>query len=680
MSKQNHERLLLLSVLLLLSSATPAQPLPQLSDRETAREAGQEADGLRLLRLFNQQQYAAVLELGRALVGRNVEDAQVYTLLVQAAKRSGQLAALELFLKAQVQTPPPNPRAWYALGLLSHEQADEAAALSKQRECLRLLPEWAPPLEALRALDQSQTSQFGEVVNELLARNPHSPNAHLGRGLYLLKLQQPEAAVTAFEQALALQPNFAAACYQKAQTLNQRNLVAASLEALRACQSLVEASLTRKQRRDFLALEINNLARTEQTAAALAKLEDAWALAQAEGDEAYRSIYLAYQATLYQQQGDYGRALRVHQEALAASQARTDQAGQITTGRTLTQIGRDYFFLGDWEQAEAFYRQALPVAERWKERSQQALIATYLGDLWIVRDNLTEAAAAYEQAASLLKGVADLNALALSYTALAAVHLRRNELPQAGAAIQQALQAGRQSGVSATELRALADLGEWHLRSGKAAEARQTYQELQEKGRIRANWQAEWQAAAGLARAAEALGELEAAQTQYETALQVLEGMRARFSSKAERAGFMQSKQEVYQRLIGVLHQRAKRQQNAAFSAAAFHVAERARARSLLDTLSEAALLDRLLPPELLEEQRALQMRFSQLDAALVQAQTVSPRDEVRVQSLQTSLRQATAALLEWQERLRQRHPNFAALRYAQPLHVQQLQELLRQK
>lgn len=645
-----------------------------------AAQPAEPLDSLQFVRLLGQQQWQAALVLGQRMIVEARADDEVFARLAEAANAAGQLAALHSFYQLQLQQPQPDARLYYGLGLVLKAQGDIAAAIVQQQECLRRLPEFSAPLIALTAFDKSWNDKIQEVLNELSARRPPSPNAHLGRGLYLRKQGEMESALNEFAQALRLNPAFTEACYQQVFTLNQLGKVADSLAAQRACYPADETGLPLKQRRDFLRLEINNLARSEQTEAALAKLETAWQFAQIVGDESYRGIYLAYQGTLYQQQGDFDRALRAHQQSLALTNKDAGTAAQIRTGQTLVQIGRDYFSLGDYDKAEEYYRQGLDYAERLNNRDNQALIAGFQGDLWVARGNLSEAISAYQRAAQLMPERLSPNEQNFYYLSLSWVYLRSGELQKAKEVIQQSLRVGRDTGISALLLTALDTLGELHLRSESFEEAAATYRELLTEAQARVNWSAEWAAYAGLARACERLGRMEDAHTNYQKAIRVLESMRARLNVTEQRVGFFQDKQEVYQRLVSVLRFMYAKDARPSHLIEAFRIAERRRSRTLLDAIGTAGQLAQTIAPELAAKRLELQTRFSQLETELLQAFVTQPKNAQRLSSLQAAHRQATEDFVQWQQVVRERHPRYAALRYPEPLTVEQVQQLLKQK
>ncbi|MGH9801541.1 MAG: hypothetical protein ACRD82_14345, partial [Blastocatellia bacterium] len=139
-----------------------------------------------------------------------------------------------------------------------------------------------------------------------------------------------------------------------------------------------------------------------------------------------------------------------------------------------------------------------------------------------------------------------------------------------------------------------------------------------------------WRAYAGLASVYEKRGLLDESSRFYRLAVEVMESVRVRLIAGDERTFFFQNKVETYQRLAGVL-MKLKKDSSAkghhaaakAYAAEAFHISERARARSLLDSLSNTTkALDREIPADLRVERWQIQTRFSQIESQLRKATT----------------------------------------------------------
>ena len=123
----------------------------------------------------------------------------------------------------------------------------------------------------------------------------------------------------------------------------------------------------------------------------------------------------------------------------------------------------------------------------------------------------------------------------------------------------------------------------------------------------------------GIARVQQRHGDpLEARQT-IEQAIGIIESVRANIVSHDFRASYFAFQQEYYECYIDVLMQLHRQRPSAAFDAAALEVSERARARSLLELLTEArADIRQGVDSSLLVQERTLQQRLNEKASAQI--------------------------------------------------------------
>ena len=169
-------------------------------------------------------------------------------------------------------------------------------------------------------------------------------------------------------------------------------------------------------------------------------------------------------------------------------------------------------------------------------------------------------------------------------------------------------------------------------------------------------------------------GDLDVAKTRIESALKITESMRARIRDADLRASYIARVQQSYESYIDILMRLHQRAPAAGYDTAALQVAERSRARVLLESLGEArADIREGVDPLLLSRERALQ---EQLDAASErlsrslssQAQETTRRTRARSSMLSSEVRDVEA-------QIRSSSPRYAALTRPVPLTVAQIQE-----
>ncbi len=204
----------------------------------------------------------------------------------------------------------------------------------------------------------------------------------------------------------------------------------------------------------------------------------------------------------------------------------------------------------------------------------------------------------------------------------------------------------------------LALAGDVHLRLGDYAQAGRFYQNALGVGLRTGSEEVAWRSHAGLALARKKSGDPAAALEHYKKAVHVLESLRGKLSSWIQSPGFFSDKMEVYLSLIRLLSEMYDKNRDSGFIEEAFAVAEKSKARALLDSLEAVSLdLPSSLSPGIRVEERRLYGMISRLQ---IQLQSRELSAETRVRLLE-ELEKAEAAYRDILIRIRKEDPAFAA-------------------
>ncbi|GET38876.1 TPR domain protein [Microseira wollei NIES-4236] len=107
-------------------------------------------------------------------------------------------------------------------------------------------------------------------------------------------------------------------------------------------------------------------------------------------------------------------------------------------------------------------------------------------------------------------------------------------------------------------------------------------------------------------------GNLNAALTQMEAAIEIMEDLRTKIASQQLCASYFATVQFYYQFYIDLLMQLHKTNPTKGYNAMALHASERSKARSLLELLAEASVNIRSgADPQLREQERNLQQQLN---------------------------------------------------------------------
>jgi CHAT domain-containing protein/Tfp pilus assembly protein PilF len=434
---------------------------------------------------------------------------------------------------------------------------------------------------------------------------------------------------------------------------------------------------------------------------AASRLESAAARFQSLGGGAWESRALNQAGAAWRKLGEPGQALAAYQRALQLSRAAGDPAREASA---LNNIGLVYKSTGDLQGAIVHYETALGLWRRLGIRSSEATTLLNLGGLYslighddealdLLQKSLSQLPAdkdpapripalialgwaqylmgrpdaaldRYQEALTLAERTGNRQALPglldRRGTALRALH----RYDEAAASYTQALAMIRQAGSRIDEGSTLANLGWLDLETGAPERARPRLQRARELLAASGDPNGEAYALTGLSRTERRLGDLDAAREHLEAALRRVETVRTGLWGAMSRDVFLAYRFNAYEDLVSLLMELDRRQPAAGHAREALEVAERGRARNLVEEIAagpgtESAPGPQGKRPALLAEIEALEDRRRTLA-------TQDPHDP-RLHDLDASLRSRSLEI----DRLAPppaHPPAFASLRQIQAL------------
>ena len=448
-----------------------------------------------------------------------------------------------------------------------------------------------------------------------------------------------------------------------------------------AAELFAQAVVLRRQAGDVrgLTTALANLAASYrnlgQVGAALKPYQEALELTRQDGDVGMESTVLQNLGVLYKARGDLQAALDLYRRALDLSVA---IGRRPTEASAASNLGELYALLGDPDRALEFLQRALEANRVIASPAGEARDLMEIGDLDRAAGRLDEAQRRFEDAAARSREAQDQKAEAYALHGLGGTYLARGDAPRALELLDQALALQRQEGSRPGRVETQHDRGAAYLALGDPELAAAAFADSLTSATVIGDRYGEAAAHAGLARVERRRGDLEAARGQLETGLAIVESLRAQVLSPDLRASFLASSQDDYVFLADTLLELDGRRADDGFAPAAFAVSERARARSLVELLTEARIDVREgIAPELAEEDKELDARLWLTRSSLIRELAATAPDPAKVVSLRQRLDEITAARddLEW--RIRRDHPRYAEIKYPQPLNLAGVQELL---
>ena len=365
---------------------------------------------------------------------------------------------------------------------------------------------------------------------------------------------------------------------------------------------------------------------------ALEFLNQALPLIRAVGDRGGEATILTGIGKVYSDLGENQKALEYYNQALPIRRAVGDRNGEAAT---LNNIASVYDSLGEKQKALDFHNQALPLLQAVGNRRGEATTLTNIGNIYNLLGEKQKALDFYNQALPIRRAVGDRGGEAYTLNGIASVYSNLGEKQKALDVYNQAL----------TLIRAVGDRG------GEAT--------------ILSN----------IALLQRSQGNLKQALTLMDSTITIIEDLRTKIGSQELRASYFATVQDYYEFYIDLLMQLHQQNPSQGYDALALHASERARARSLVELLTEAnANIRQGVDPKLLEQERTLQQQLNALERRRYELSssqyTEQQLDEIKQQS-QSLLSQ----LDQLKAQIRVTSPRYADLKYPEPLTLQQIQQ-----
>ena len=394
-------------------------------------------------------------------------------------------------------------------------------------------------------------------------------------------------------------------------------------------------------------------------------------LRKAAGDLPGEALTTVNMARVFQDQDEIQLALDANARALdlIRSQDRRLRA------QILHNLGALHLELGRTAQA----RQKLEAAEKaWSELGNQrrrSASLNQLGKLFQRQGEMDRALGYYREALKIRRDVEDRRSEAVSLSSIGSVHQARGATDMALEHFRNARAILRELDHPYSEAGVLLNLGSLYCDREQPEEALDFYRQSRALYRRVGDSTGEAESLAGVARAAHLQGDLFAALEASDQALEIFESVRPRAVRHEFRASFFATVQKHFEYHIDLLMELHRRESNADYDARALLTSERARARSLLDLLTEAkARPGNGVAPAMVEREKSLQRRLNSSAYRRLRLRNNPNSEPDQLRQADQAVERALDALEELRGEIRKRHPRYAALTNARVLNLAQIQ------
>ena len=385
-----------------------------------------------------------------------------------------------------------------------------------------------------------------------------------------------------------------------------------------------------------------------------------------------QGITLTNIGAVYDSLGEKQKALDYLRQALPFWRAASEPEGEA---RAFHFIGAVYASLGDGQRALNYYNQALPLWRATGDHHREASTLNNIGTAYASLGENQKALDHLNKALSLRRTIGDRRSQAYTLNSISLVYVSLAENQKALDSYSQALSLCQDVGDRYSEAHTLTNIGEVYSLLGKKQKALDSLGQALPIRRAVGDREGEAHTLYNIARVERDRGNLSEARDKIEEALKLVESVRTSVVGEDLRASYLATVQDYYEFYLDLLMRLHQREPTKEHNAAAVQASERARARSLLEALTEArAGIRQGVDPALLEGERSLQQQLNakeQYRMRLLSGEHAEEQAIVARKDVEALLTQ----LEEVQAQIRAQSPNYAALTQPQPLSLKEIQQ-----
>lgn len=399
------------------------------------------------------------------------------------------------------------------------------------------------------------------------------------------------------------------------------------------------------------------------------------ALAQSVNDRRGTALAQTGLGGTYSTLGEEQLALNLHRQAADHFRAIGDKQGAAAA---LNGVASAYYDLSEHQAAFDNYFEALRLYESVSNRDRVALNKFLVGRILYKMGQTERAFTYFQESLGLSREVGDRVVEGHALQGLATTYFAHGDAARSLAQLDAALKLYRQGGNLRSQAYALNDIGHVYAASPDLTKALASYAEALPLMRETHDLRGEALTLFNTAKAELDGGNLSAARSHVEQSIEISEALRTKVRNSRLRTSYFASVNEQYELYIGVLMRLHAQQPDKGFDSAALVVSERARARSLLDSLFE----DKIEPQkgqatELLHREQELLRELD--DKTEYQARLLSDKQAgAEVERVAQEIRALTMEYDDLRSQLRVQSPRLATLTQPAQIRAEDIQGVVK--
>jgi CHAT domain-containing protein len=330
---------------------------------------------------------------------------------------------------------------------------------------------------------------------------------------------------------------------------------------------------------------------------------------QNRSDRRWQGITLTAMGRLYTRLGESQDALNLFNHAREIIEPVGDR---IELGRILSGIAYVYSLLDEKRQALDYYGQALHLYKSTGYLAAQSDMLYAIGNVYYSIGKHENALEYLEQSLSLSIAMKNMRGRADALRGIGTVYGSMGNRTKALYYYTRALPFYQNERSLRWESVTLQEIGQIHEGWGQKQKALQYYTRALSLTLAAEHRFGEASTLYNIARVERGLGKLTEARSRIEAAVRTIESLRTKVTGQDLRNSYFASVRQHYEFYVDLLMQLHAQQPDSAFDEAAFEVSERARARSLLESLTAARVgISQKVDSGLLDQERAVRMELN---------------------------------------------------------------------
>ncbi|MDX2241665.1 MAG: tetratricopeptide repeat protein [Leptolyngbyaceae cyanobacterium bins.302] len=346
---------------------------------------------------------------------------------------------------------------------------------------------------------------------------------------------------------------------------------------------------------------------------------------------------------------------------------------------TLNLIASVHYDMGEWDKALEHHKKALILSRLTIDQYAEAQSLFNMGTVYQATNNLDKAIELYDQSLIIRRKIGDQQGEAAILVSFGWIYLSQKKPEKAIDAFERSLKLNQAVSYQNGKSENLVSIGYVYYLQQKYHHANKLYQQALDIKRTLGDRDGEAQILFAVALAEQSQGNLYVALDRVDSAINFVENLRGKIHSKDSKIAYFATVQSYYQLKINLLMQLHQQQPQKGYDIQAMETSERARARSLNELLTESrADIRKGVRKDLLEEEENLQWKLIAAEKQLIQL-SGNPNTQAQAVKVQQELKELYQQQSQLKDKIRRESPEYAKLKYPEPLKLQDIQKHLDQ-